>query len=116
MDAWVHMSVTFNVLHQSPLFDDLASGKAPNVEFTVNGNTYHMGYYLGDGIYPEWATIVKSIPVPLSDPQKVFSKKVAQYRKDVECAFGILQKKFAIVKGPARNWNPEEMRNIGQDQ
>ncbi|WVZ68116.1 hypothetical protein U9M48_017097 [Paspalum notatum var. saurae] len=101
-----------NVLHRSPLFDDLVSGKAPNVEFTVNGNTYHMGYYLGDGIYPEWATIVKGIPVPLDDKQKVFSKKVASYRKDVECAFGILQKKFAIVKGPSRNWNADEMRYI----
>ncbi|WVZ48958.1 hypothetical protein U9M48_000343 [Paspalum notatum var. saurae] len=101
-----------NVLHRSPLFDDLVSGKAPQVDFTVNGNTYNMGYYLGDGIYPEWATIVKGLNLPRGDKQKFFTQKVAQYRKDVECAFGILQKKFAIVKGPSRNWNEEEMKYI----
>ncbi|WVZ49627.1 hypothetical protein U9M48_000967 [Paspalum notatum var. saurae] len=101
-----------NVLHRSPLFDDLISGNAPNIEFTVNGNTYHMGYYLTDGIYPEWATLVKGIPLPRAPKDQLFSEKVAMYRKDVECAFGILQKKFAIVKGPARNWFGAIMRNI----
>ncbi|WVZ85591.1 hypothetical protein U9M48_032500, partial [Paspalum notatum var. saurae] len=101
-----------NVLHRSPLFDDLITGNAPNVQFTVNGNSYNMGYYLTDGIYPQWATLVKGIPLPCDPKHKLFSEKVAQYRKDVECAFGILQKKFAIVKGPARNWFGPHLRNI----
>ncbi|WVZ81224.1 hypothetical protein U9M48_028623 [Paspalum notatum var. saurae] len=62
-----------NVLHRSSLFDDLLTGNAPNVEYTINGKTYNMGYYLGDGIYPNWATIIKGIPIPISDKQKLFT-------------------------------------------
>jgi hypothetical protein len=35
-----------NVLQRSPVFDDLANGRAPPMEFSVNGRDYHMGYYL----------------------------------------------------------------------
>lgn len=50
-----------NVLHRSPVFDDVANGRAPDVHFTVNGHDYDLGYYLADGMYPDWVTLVKSI-------------------------------------------------------
>ncbi|WVZ60467.1 hypothetical protein U9M48_010484 [Paspalum notatum var. saurae] len=87
-----------NVLHRSSLFDDILTGNAPTVEYTVNGNTYNMDYYLGDGIYPNWATIVKGIPIPIDEKQKLFTDKQSAYRKDVECAFGILQKSLILSK------------------
>ncbi|WVZ92129.1 hypothetical protein U9M48_038216 [Paspalum notatum var. saurae] len=101
-----------NVLHRSSLFDDLLTGNAPPVEFTVNGNTYNMGYYLADGIYPNWATLIKGIPLPMDKKQQMFTSKQAACRKDVECAFGILQKKFAIIKSPCRAWYPDDMHYI----
>jgi hypothetical protein len=103
-----------NVLHRSPVFDDLSSGKAPAVHFDVNGTQYDMAYYLADGIYPDWATLIQGIQAPLSEKQKYFTKKQAEYRKDVERAFGVLQARYAICKKPARMWNTEDLYYIMQ--
>jgi hypothetical protein len=53
-----------NVLHRFPLFSKLAGGFAPACNYKVNGHQYTMGYYLADGIYPAWATFVKTIQTP----------------------------------------------------
>ena len=90
-----------NVLNQSTIFTEVLQGRAPEVQFMVNGNEYNRGYYLTDGIYPEWVTFVKSLPEALSDKDKVFAIKQAEVRKDVERAFGVLQARFAIVGNPA---------------
>ncbi|GKC53535.1 ALP1-like protein [Tanacetum coccineum] len=57
-----------NVLDNSPLFDDLLDDLAPVVPYVVNGVQYRNGYYLADGIYPEWASFVKSFTVA-TDPK-----------------------------------------------
>ncbi|XP_058783201.1 uncharacterized protein LOC131657867 [Vicia villosa] len=53
-----------NVLNQSNMFKDILEGHAPNVQYTINETPYNMGYYLADGIYPEWTTFVKTISMP----------------------------------------------------
>ena len=101
-----------NVLQRSPVFDDLANGNTPPVEFTVNRNTYTLGYYLADGIYPEWATMVKTISALVSNKQSVFAVQQEACRKDVERAFGVLQAKWKILHGPARLWKPKDLNCI----
>ncbi|KAL7606155.1 uncharacterized protein LOC111885883 [Lactuca sativa] len=59
-----------NVLDQSPIFDDLLNGKAPDAPFTVNGNEYKYGYYLTDGIYPQYSTFVKAFRHPVEERDK----------------------------------------------
>jgi hypothetical protein len=49
-----------------------------------------MGYYLTDGIYPEWAAFMKTISLPQTNKQKLFAKFQEGVRKDVERAFGVL--------------------------
>ncbi|CAO2047698.1 unnamed protein product [Urochloa humidicola] len=98
-----------NVLHRSPLFSRLAAGKAPPVNFEVNGHEYTMSYYLADGIYPSWSTFVKTIRDPKSNKASHFAKCQEAARKDVERAFGVLQSRFAIVRGPVRFWDQETL-------
>ncbi|CAN6199470.1 unnamed protein product [Urochloa humidicola] len=76
-----------NVLNQSHLFVQQLRGEGPQVQFYINGRQYNNGYYLADGIYPEWATFVKSVRQPQSAKHKLFAEHQEGARKDVECAF-----------------------------
>ncbi|GJW98110.1 ALP1-like protein [Tanacetum coccineum] len=84
-----------NVLHQSPLFNDLKTERAQEIPFVANGATYPWGYYLVDEIYQELATLVKTIPEPSDDDHTRIRYKQMQEsaKKDVERAFGVLKKK-----------------------
>ncbi|KAI5321984.1 hypothetical protein L3X38_031056 [Prunus dulcis] len=75
-----------NVLGQSPVFNDILRGEAPNITYEINNTIYQNGYYLADGIYPRWTTFVKTIPHPRSHKQKIFARYQEGYRKDVERA------------------------------
>ena len=44
--------------------------------------------------------------------KKYFAKAQEACRKDVERAFGVLQSRFAIVRGPARLWDEDSLGNI----
>ncbi|KAK9057219.1 hypothetical protein SSX86_024586 [Deinandra increscens subsp. villosa] len=101
-----------NVLDRSPLFDDVLSGRAPNVSYTVNGRDYNMAYYLTDGIYPSWAAFVKSITSPQLRKHKLFAKQQEAVRKDVERAFGVLQARFAFLRHPCLVWDKEMMGKV----
>ncbi|XP_062181166.1 uncharacterized protein LOC133885460 [Phragmites australis] len=71
-----------------------------------------MGYYLADGIYPEWATFVKPISSPVGRKRQHFVVQQAALRKDVERAFGVLQSRFPIVRGATRIWDQKTLHNI----
>ena len=101
-----------NVLGQSPVFNDVLRGEAPNITYEINNTIYQTGYYLADGIYPRWTTFVKTIPHPRSHKQKFFARYQEGYRKDVERCFGILQARWAIIRGAARLFDEEVLRSI----
>ncbi|GJZ38114.1 ALP1-like protein [Tanacetum coccineum] len=87
-----------NVLDNSSLFDDLLNDKAPVAPYVVNGVGYEKGYYLADGIYPQWATFVKSFTVANDAKHAYFKKRQESARKDVERAFGVLQGRWGIIQ------------------
>ena len=79
-----------NVLERSHVFNEFAEGRAPAVDYSINGHDYTMRYYLADGIYLKWTTFVKTIPAPQTQKHKLFTAAQEAYRKDVEHAFGVL--------------------------
>ncbi|CAL2277741.1 unnamed protein product [Prunus armeniaca] len=89
-----------NVLGQSPVFDEVLQGHSPQVTYQINNTLYSGAYYLADGIYPRWMTFVKIIPNPQSE------------KKDVERCFGILQARWAIIRGAAQMLDEEVLRSI----
>ncbi|XP_075654933.1 uncharacterized protein LOC142625116 [Castanea sativa] len=97
---------------RSPIFSELEQGHAPAINYSINVHEYTMGYYLADGIYPKWSTFVKTIPSPRGHKQKLFAKAQEANRKDVERAFGVLQARFAIVRGPAKFFYSETLQDI----
>ncbi|KAI5348564.1 hypothetical protein L3X38_001451 [Prunus dulcis] len=101
-----------NVLGQSPVFNDVLRGEGPNITYEINNTIYQTGYYLADGIYPRWTTFVKTIPHPRSHKQKFFARYQEGYRKDVERCFGILQARWAIIRGAARLFDEEVLRRV----
>uniref|UniRef100_A0A0A9GSX1 DDE Tnp4 domain-containing protein n=1 Tax=Arundo donax TaxID=35708 RepID=A0A0A9GSX1_ARUDO len=103
-----------NVLNQSPLFTEVLKGQAPQVQFSINKRQYNMGYYLADGIYPEWAVFVKTIPVPKTEKEQLFARYQEEARKDLQLAFNALQSRFPIVRGPTRFFQRSTLGKILQ--
>jgi hypothetical protein len=91
-----------NVLEHSSIFTELAQERAPLVNYSINGHHYTVGYHLADGIYPQWSTFKKTISAQIGTKRQHFVRVHEACRKDVECAFGILQARFSIVRGLAR--------------
>jgi len=91
-----------NVLDRSPLWMSWARGERPTLQFVMNNRLYEYGYYLCDGIYPDWSILVKSIPLPQTPEHQLFAKTHEAVRKDVERLFGVLMARFAILRNPAR--------------
>nr|GEY34915.1 hypothetical protein [Tanacetum cinerariifolium] len=103
-----------NVLYQSPLFNDLKTGRAQEIPFVANDVSYPSGCYLVDGIYPELAPLVKTIPEPADDDHKriLHKQKKKSARKDMERAFGVLKKKWVILANPTRVVKKDRIVNM----
>ena len=103
-----------NVLRRSPVFNDIRSGRAADLEFEANDVQYKRGYYLTDGIYPQWAVLIKSISNPPTGDHKrlLYKRKHEAARKDVERAFGVLKKKWKILKVLARGFFKNDLKDI----
>jgi hypothetical protein len=80
--------------------------------YEINGHPYNKCHYLADGIYPDWSTFVKTIREPAEDKNRRFPKRQEACKKDVECAFGVLQSRWAIVHHPTRTWSTELMWKV----
>nr|GEY69988.1 protein ALP1-like [Tanacetum cinerariifolium] len=99
-----------NVLDNSPLFDDFLDDKAPVAPYVVNGVGFEKGYYLAGGIYPQWATFVKSFTVANEAKHAYFKKRQEGARKDIERALGVLQGRWGIIQQLAHRYHVNTIR------
>ncbi|XP_071714399.1 uncharacterized protein [Rutidosis leptorrhynchoides] len=110
----------------------LKNGTTPPAPYEVNGNHYTKDYYLADGIYPNWATLVKGYAAPTDDPRIKFTRlaahtmSVKKMRRVMDCCIilhnMILDQGFALsdweedfVTESMEN-RPEHIPNRGRDQ
>jgi hypothetical protein len=92
-----------SVLDVSPVFTNMMSGVAPKCEYTINGHQYHQGYFLANGIYPDYSTLVKTISQPQGLDRKVQNIIfIALIEFDADCLSSILQR---CKRQLARMWN-----------
>lgn len=101
-----------NVINNSHVFHNLARGNTVPCNYVVDGRNFDVGYYLADGIYPSWKTLVKAIRRPRGEQERYFVRMQESYRKDVERAFGVLQARWGMVRGAARLWNKDDLHNV----
>ncbi|KAJ0519268.1 uncharacterized protein LOC110891285 [Helianthus annuus] len=99
-----------NTLEASPLIEGYISGTIPKAGFHANGNDYEHGYYLGDGIYPEYSIIVKTFSETFDEKRKYFKKLQESSRKDIERCFGVLQQRWHFIRNPCRMWHKDKIR------
>ncbi|KAK1651392.1 hypothetical protein QYE76_069197 [Lolium multiflorum] len=90
----------------------LMQGKPPRMSYEINGNEYDKPYYLAHGIYPDWATLVKTVRNPNSEKTRRFAKMQEACRKDVKREFGVLQAPWTIVHHPARTWSRKTIHEV----
>nr|GFC23688.1 nucleotide-binding, alpha-beta plait [Tanacetum cinerariifolium] len=94
-------------------FDEyLQMNTASVLPYVVNGVGYEKGFYLADGIYPQWPTFVKSFMVANDAKHAYFKKRQECARKDVERAFGVLQGRWKIIQQLARSYHVNILRRV----
>lgn len=98
-----------NVLQQSDL---LQLGRQTDVPFSVRGCTFPRGYYLTDGIYPDWPTLVSSISHCADERTALFAARQESCRKDIERAFGRLKNTWHILAGRTEIWSVTKMQSV----
>ena len=97
---------------QSSLLLSFLDGSFPNFPFSIAGEQFNQLWFLVDGIYPEASRFVLSIKQPNDPLAATYAKWQEGARKDVERAFGVLQRKFQVLRKPLENWFLEDITNI----
>ena len=77
---------------------------ATSVKYTIGDTEFEGVFFLADGIYPNYAYLMKTISEPATGKEKLFAKCQDGCRKDVERAFGRLLSKWHILDCAARSW------------
>ena len=101
-----------NVLGFSTLTGTYLRSAAATTKYTIGDTEFEGAFVLADGIYPNYAYLMKTISNPSNPKQKLFAKRQEAVRKDVERAFGRLLIKWHILNVASRSWFLENVKRI----
>jgi hypothetical protein len=76
--------------------------------------TYKGVWFIVDNGYLDWSCTVPPMKNPISYEEIHFSEWLESVRKDVECTFGSLKKRFAIIKYGVRSGSIEQCDKVWQ--
>jgi Plant transposon protein len=113
--GWAGTNNDINIWDRSPLLKSFLDGtfeKEIDFDFTINQLPFKKLWLLTDGIYPELGRFVKTIQEPGNPKAKVYAAWQEGSRKDIERAFGVLQRKFHVLTKPIEYWFIEEINHI----
>ncbi len=88
---------------------------ANNVDFKFrigNVRVFHCLWVLVDGIYPKLSRFVKTIQEPVGGKASRYARWQESSRKDVERAFGVLQRKLQVLVRKIEQWYVGDIANI----
>jgi hypothetical protein len=100
-----------NIWDSSMLHQSLHDGtfEMNDFVFEIGGQLFDKLWFLTDGIYPELSRFVKIISEPRNRWEALYAIWQEAKRKDVECGFGIIQKKFGFLQIPFQKY---DIKNI----
>ena len=101
-----------HVLGVSSLSNKYMKSTAATKVFYIDGEKFTGCYFLADGIYPDYAYLMKTFSKPADFAEKLFAKVQEGARKDVERAFGRLMSKWCITAVASRTWFVENLNSM----
>ena len=104
-----------NIWDRSPLLKSWIDGSFANdvdFEFEIDGKVFHQLWLMADGIYPDLSRFVKSFDEPMGVANKRYATWQEASRKDIERAFGVMQRKFHILVRDFEYWFVQEIEQI----
>lgn len=104
-----------NIWDQSAMLKSWLDGSfVRDVDFSVRiGNkTINKLFVLVDGIYPDLSRFVKTVDEAIGRRFKRFAGWQESARKDIERAFGVIQRKFHVLVKPMELWHTRDITSV----
>jgi len=103
-----------NVLNKSSIVLAIFNGELDllTTPYRINNAQRNYGYFLVDGIYPNWSIFINTYNDPQNEKETLFAKYQEGCRKDIERAFGVIVKKWQILQQPLRLWYLEDIELV----
>jgi hypothetical protein len=106
--GWPGSLNDINIWNRSCLLKAFLDGSFANdvdFEFRIGEDrVFHRLWVMVDGIYPELSRFVKTIQEPVGHKASRYARWQESVRKDVERAFGVLQRKFHVLVRKMELW------------